>query len=66
MDVHQLLSEDGVDARMLETTRAKRADFDEYARRSDLAASTPDAIAFAWNPRAIESDWRTWDLRPLR
>jgi superfamily II DNA or RNA helicase len=44
VDVHRLLSEDGVDARMLEITQAKRAEFDEYARRSDLAASTPDAV----------------------
>ena len=44
VDVHRLLSEDGVDARMLEVTAAKRAEFDKYARRSDLAASTPDAI----------------------
>ncbi|HEX7164494.1 MAG TPA: DEAD/DEAH box helicase [Trebonia sp.] len=47
VDVHRLLSEDGVDAHMLEITQAKRAEFDEYARRSDLAASTPDAIDIA-------------------
>lgn len=47
VDVHRLLSEDGVDARMLEITQAKRVEFDEYARRSDLAASTPDAIDIA-------------------
>jgi superfamily II DNA or RNA helicase len=47
VDVHRLLSEDRVDARMLEITQAKRAEFDEYARRSDLAASTPDAIDIA-------------------
>jgi hypothetical protein len=44
VDVHRLLSEDGVDTRILEITQAKRAEFDEYARRSDLAASTPDAV----------------------
>ena len=47
VDVHRLLSEDGVDARMVEITQVKRAEFDEYARRSDLAASTPDAIDIA-------------------
>jgi hypothetical protein len=47
VDAHRLLSEDRVDARMLEITQAKRAEFDEYARRSDLAASTPDAIDIA-------------------
>jgi superfamily II DNA or RNA helicase len=44
VDVHRLLAEDTVDQRMLELTSAKRAEFDEYARRSDLAAATPDAI----------------------
>ena len=29
---------------MLEITAEKRKEFDEYARRSDLAAATPDAI----------------------
>jgi superfamily II DNA or RNA helicase len=44
VDVHRLLSEDSVDARMMEVLQVKRAEFDEYARRSDLAASTPDAV----------------------
>jgi SNF2 family DNA or RNA helicase len=44
VDVHRLLSEEGVDARMVEILQIKRAEFDEYARRSDLAASTPDAM----------------------
>jgi hypothetical protein len=42
--VHRLLAEDTVDQQMLELTAAKRKEFDEYARRSDLAESTPDAI----------------------
>jgi superfamily II DNA or RNA helicase len=44
VDVHRLLSEEGVDARMVDILQVKRAEFDEYARRSDLAASTPDAM----------------------
>jgi superfamily II DNA or RNA helicase len=44
VDVHRLLAEDSVDQQMLEITGAKRAEFDTYARRSDLAAATPDAI----------------------
>ncbi|HEY0933707.1 MAG TPA: SNF2-related protein [Trebonia sp.] len=44
VDVHRLLAEHSVDQRMLELTAAKRREFDEYARRSDLAAATPDAI----------------------
>jgi SNF2 family DNA or RNA helicase len=44
VDVHRLLAEDSVDARMLELLHGKRVAFDESARRSDLAESTPDAI----------------------
>ena len=44
VDVHRLLSEEGVDAHMVEILQVKRAEFDEYARRSDLAISTPDAM----------------------
>jgi SNF2 family DNA or RNA helicase len=44
VDVHRLLAEHTVDQQMLELTAAKRREFDEYARRSDLAAATPDAI----------------------
>jgi superfamily II DNA or RNA helicase len=44
VDVHRLLAEHSVDQQMLELTAAKRREFDEYARRSDLAAATPDAL----------------------
>jgi SNF2 family DNA or RNA helicase len=44
VDVHRLLAERSVDARMLEILYGKRAAFDEYARRSDLAEATPDAV----------------------
>jgi SNF2-related domain len=44
LDVHRLLCEDSVDQRILELLAAKREAFDEYARRSDMANATPDAI----------------------
>jgi superfamily II DNA or RNA helicase len=44
VDVHRLLCEDSVDQRILELLAGKREAFDEYARRSDMANATPDAI----------------------
>jgi superfamily II DNA or RNA helicase len=44
VDVHRLLAEDSVDSRMLDLLHGKRIAFDEYARRSDLKESTPDAV----------------------
>lgn len=44
VDVHRLLAEDSVDQRILEILGIKRAEFDEYARRSDLKDLTPDAV----------------------
>ncbi|MEO3823410.1 SNF2-related protein [Actinomadura sp. B10D3] len=44
VQVHRLLTPGGVDARMLEILQAKTMLFDEYARRSDLAEQTPDAV----------------------
>jgi SNF2 family DNA or RNA helicase len=44
VDVHRLLCEDSVDQRVLELLAAKREAFDEYARRSDMATATPDAV----------------------
>ena len=44
VDVHRLLAEDSVDQRMLELLHGKRVAFDEYARRSDLALASPDAV----------------------
>ncbi|WP_433422892.1 DEAD/DEAH box helicase [Microtetraspora malaysiensis] len=42
--VHRILAADSVDERMLEILRGKARLFDAYARRSDLAESTPDAV----------------------
>ena len=44
VDVHRLLCEDSVDQRVLELLADKRAAFDEYARRSDMANAAPDAV----------------------
>jgi superfamily II DNA or RNA helicase len=44
VDVHRLLCEDSVDQRILELLADKREAFDEYARRSDMANVTPDAV----------------------
>ncbi|HEY0694348.1 MAG TPA: DEAD/DEAH box helicase, partial [Kribbella sp.] len=44
VDVHRLLCGDSVDQRVLELLVDKREAFDEYARRSDMANATPDAV----------------------
>jgi len=44
VDVHRLLCEDSIDQRVLELLADKREAFDEYARRSDMANATPDAV----------------------
>ncbi|GAA3156398.1 DEAD/DEAH box helicase [Nonomuraea roseoviolacea] len=44
VQVHRLLSVDAVDQRLLDILGAKAELFDAYARRSDLAESTADAI----------------------
>ncbi|MFI0482208.1 DEAD/DEAH box helicase [Actinomadura sp. 9N215] len=44
VQVHRLLTPGTVDERMLEILQAKARLFDEYARRSDLAERTPDAV----------------------
>ncbi|MGH3390121.1 MAG: DEAD/DEAH box helicase [Actinomadura sp.] len=44
VDVHRLLCGDSVDERVLELLADKREAFDEYARRSDMANATPDAV----------------------
>ena len=42
--VHRLLSPDSVDERLLELLDHKRRLFDAFARRSEVAESTPDAV----------------------
>ncbi|GAA0381858.1 hypothetical protein GCM10009530_35760 [Microbispora corallina] len=44
VQVHRLLAADSVDERLLAILRRKTGLFDAYARRSDVAESTPDAI----------------------
>ena len=44
VQVHRLLATTGVDQRLLEMLRNKSRLFDAYARHSDVAEATPDAI----------------------
>ncbi|MGY0465405.1 DEAD/DEAH box helicase [Kitasatospora sp. cg17-2] len=44
VQVHRLLVADSVDQRMLEILRVKDRLFDEYARRSEVAESMPEAV----------------------
>lgn len=44
VQVHRLLLADSVDERMLEILETKSRLFDDYARRSDLAESSPEAL----------------------
>jgi superfamily II DNA or RNA helicase len=44
VQVHRLLSEEGVDARVTQILARKRELFDEFARTSDTAASAPEAF----------------------
>ncbi|MFA1547420.1 DEAD/DEAH box helicase [Actinomadura chokoriensis] len=44
VQVHRLLTPGSVDERMLEILQVKSMLFDRYARRSDLAERTPDAV----------------------
>jgi superfamily II DNA or RNA helicase len=44
VQVHRLLAADSVDQRMLEILHRKIRLFDSYARRSDVAEASPDAI----------------------
>jgi SNF2 family DNA or RNA helicase len=47
VQVHRLLAEGGVDERMLRILENKSRLFDAYARRSDVAEATPDAVDVA-------------------
>ncbi|PWU52339.1 helicase SNF2 [Micromonospora sp. S4605] len=44
VQVHRLLSEDSVDQRIVELLAGKKQLFDDFARVSDLAGSTPEAV----------------------
>ncbi len=44
VQVHRLLVADSVDQRMVEMLAAKSRLFDEYARRSEMAETSPDAV----------------------
>ncbi|AUG75511.1 helicase SNF2 [Kitasatospora sp. MMS16-BH015] len=44
VQVHRLLAEDSVDQRMVEMLRGKSRLFDAYARRSEVAENSPEAV----------------------
>ena len=44
VQVHRLLTPDGVDERMVEILDSKQRLFDEYVRRSDVANASPQAV----------------------
>lgn len=44
VQVHRLLTTDSVDQRMVEMLGEKQRIFDEYARGSEVAASSPEAV----------------------
>ncbi len=44
VQVHRLLSEEGIDQRVTEILARKRELFDEFARVSDTAGSAPEAL----------------------
>jgi len=44
VQVHRLLIQDSVDQRMLEILDSKARLFDEYARRSEVADTSPEAV----------------------
>jgi SNF2 family DNA or RNA helicase len=72
VDVHRLLAEDSVDQRILEILGIKRAEFDEYARRSDLKEVTPDSVDISDTAAAkevaaqVESERRIIELERRR
>lgn len=67
VQVHRILAADSVDQRMLEILRTKSRLFDAYARRSDLAESTPDAVDVSEQSLAreiVQSEQRRLSLTP--
>jgi SNF2 family DNA or RNA helicase len=67
VQVHRLLAADSVDQRMLDILHKKVRLFDSYARRSDIAESTPDAIDISEQELArqiIEAEQQRLSLLP--
>ncbi len=54
VQVHRLLTTDSVDQRMVEILDEKQRLFDEYARGSEVAASSPEAISVSEKKLAAE------------
>jgi SNF2 family DNA or RNA helicase len=64
--VHRLIATTGVDQRMLEILERKSRLFDAYARRSEVAEATPDAIDISDGSlarRIVEDEQRRLSLR---
>ncbi|TWF73826.1 helicase-like protein [Kitasatospora viridis] len=53
VQVHRLLAADSVDQRVLEILRAKDRLFDQYARRSEVAESVPEAVDVSEHALAV-------------
>ena len=65
--VHRLLATDSVDQRMLDILAAKTRSFDAYARHSDTAHSTPDAMDISEQSiarRIVEAEQQRLALHP--
>jgi hypothetical protein len=67
VQVHRLLATDSVDQRMLDILENKSRLFDAYARRSDVAEATPDAVDISVGSlarRIVEDEQRRLAGRP--
>jgi SNF2 family DNA or RNA helicase len=67
VQVHRILVADSVDQRMLEILQSKARLFDDYARRSEIAESTPDAVDVsdqALVRQIVEAEQERLALRP--
>nr|WP_245687222.1 DEAD/DEAH box helicase [Peterkaempfera griseoplana] len=68
VQVHRLLATDSVDQRMLDILAAKARAFDDYARHSDTAHSTPDAVDISEQSlarRIVEAEQQRLALHPV-
>ncbi len=68
VQVHRLLAEDSVDEQLLSILKNKDRLFDAYARRSDVAEATPDAVDVsdaALARRIVEEEQRRLAGEPM-
>ncbi|MFJ6213242.1 DEAD/DEAH box helicase [Streptomyces sp. NPDC092296] len=67
VQVHRLLAADSVDQHLLDILAAKQRAFDDYARRSDTAEATPEAVDVSEQSLArqvVEAEQRRLALLP--